>query len=150
MNPRTKSRIGGALYDFMAYLTTREGSYTYGSGYECATDLLNHFTDWAYERGLSPMPSEPDVQHWNLGEGMIDVFLEFYGTGRLPTPAPGASKVSTAGPTYEPPPTVTKKRKWKDGEPEYEYFGLAGMPGGVRDDPESPNSYGDFPGNDMI
>ena len=29
-----------------------------------------------------------------------------------------------------------------------EDFGLAGAPGGVRDDPESPDSYGDYPGTD--
>lgn len=31
-----------------------------------------------------------------------------------------------------------------------ENFGMAGAPGGVRDDPESPDSYGDYPGNEEV
>lgn len=207
MNPETKSRIAGALYDFMGYLTTREGDFVYGSSHECATDLLNHFTDWAFERGLSPQPLEPEIETWSLGEGMIDILLEFYSVGRLPVRAPGSGQVGTAGSSldkgrvdttdytkrhkwmdakpkggigsvtrfhpddppkqqreglntnngpgaerYPPIGAVSwerkKRRKWKGGRPEFEYYGLAGLPGGVRDDPESPDSYGDFPGTD--
>lgn len=76
MNPRTKGRIAGAIYDFMGYLTTREGENHFGSKFS-PNDLLNFYTEWAYERGLSPQPVEPDIDGWNLGEQVIDAYLKY-------------------------------------------------------------------------
>lgn len=145
MNPATKSRIAGALYDFMGYLSTREGDFVYGASHECATDLLNHFEAWCHERGLFPVDLEPEISTWNIGESIVEVFLEFYGTGRLPMRAPGAGS-PRAGARYVDTADLTgrEKKRWKDGRPDNENFGMAGAPGG-RDDPESPSSYIDIP-----
>lgn len=133
------------MYDFMGYLTTREGDFVYGASHECATDLLNHFEAWCAQRGLTPAELEPEITTWNLGESMIDAFLEFYGTGRLPTRAPSSGEVGSSGPMYNRPVNATPKKRYKGGASELEVFGLAGLPGGSRDDPESPDSYVDYP-----
>ncbi len=38
-----------------------------------------------------------------------------------------------------------KRRKYKGGKPELEYFGLAGLPGGARNDPDVPDSFSTIP-----
>lgn len=56
-----KRLIAGALFDFLGYLTTREGCLTLGSAHD-ATPALDMLKEWAKGRGLSL--DDADVQNW--------------------------------------------------------------------------------------
>ncbi len=73
MIPRTRSRIAGALYDFMGHLTTRE-DVTIASARHTPNDLLDAFCEWAAKRGLDP--NDADVEHWQLGEMLIEAAIQ--------------------------------------------------------------------------
>lgn len=119
MLPSTKSRIAGAIFDFMGYLTTR---YTpiVSSRYHEPHDLLDAYCAWADERGLKPDDDyDADVNDWNLGEALIDAYLgEFYGAGRMPMNDP--SQVGTAGSSKDKGRSsgtnYKKRRKWLEAK----------------------------------
>ena len=76
VRPTRGETVQGALFDFMGYLTTREGTLELGATHTPG-DLLNHWEDWCATRNLKGFHA--DVLGWrdqNLAEGMIDILLE--------------------------------------------------------------------------
>ena len=53
--------VSGALYDFMAYLSTLPESVTMGAS-EHSAGLLDAFKEWSVKRGLDT--GGADVEHW--------------------------------------------------------------------------------------
>ena len=66
----TQGLIAGAIFDFMGYLTTRPKTVSAGAT-ENPTPVLDHFTTWAAERGLST--ERAMVQDWNTLPGMVTI-----------------------------------------------------------------------------
>jgi hypothetical protein len=56
------SRISGALYDLLGYLTTREESFTVGSK-DTVYPLMEHLKAWSELRGFDM--DEAEVIGWN-------------------------------------------------------------------------------------
>jgi hypothetical protein len=53
--------VVGALFDFMAYLTTRKGVIHIGSSEE-VSPILDAFKEWCADRKLNP--NDADVKNW--------------------------------------------------------------------------------------
>jgi hypothetical protein len=134
--------------------------------------LITTLRKFASERGLDL--SRPDINNWtqdikeSLAEGLISYVLEFYSVP-LDTIGDHNPTVSDGGPGRGDSTNFAKRRRWMDSDNNVEGsisnwgtgsekdapaednddadedFGLAGLPGGVRDDPESPDSYDDRP-----
>jgi hypothetical protein len=68
LNSGTQSLIAGAIFDFMGYLTTRPKTVEAGAT-QNPTPILDHFTTWAAERGLSI--EKAMVQDWNTLPGQV-------------------------------------------------------------------------------
>lgn len=58
--------VGGALYDFLGYLTTQEIPIVVGSSVP-VYDILDAFEDWLSSRGIVMGGPEPDVEGWENG-----------------------------------------------------------------------------------
>jgi len=164
--------VAGALYDFLGFLSSRKPSIEVGADVE-ATSVLNAFRDFARKRGLAVQ--QPDISGWSgklesVAEALITYALalqestdEFYSVpmdmrqDHNPTTSDGAGGRGDST-------NFAKRRKYLDAkegtlsnwgtgsekdapaeDDTDENFGMAGLPGGVRDDPESPNSYDDTP-----
>lgn len=182
MNPK----ISGALYDFMAYLTTTPDNFTVGST-ATSYELMSAFETWARERGYDLQKiKEPDLDWYksdSVGEQLISL-VEFYSVGAMPMGDVGSVGTSDGGPGRKDDTDFDKRRRWLDAKEDEgawsndgsgserdidatvnvdrvnlkrrfeklyqrrpdlarEDFGLAGLPGGVRNDLESPNAYDD-------
>lgn len=57
--------IAGAVFDFTAWLTTRDMSLTVGRSHACAGELADLVAEWAQERGLSI--EDARILHWQNG-----------------------------------------------------------------------------------
>lgn len=57
--------IAGAIFDFAAWLTTRDMSLTVGRSHACAGELTDLVAEWARQRGLSIENAR--VAHWHNG-----------------------------------------------------------------------------------
>lgn len=55
--------VSGAIYDFLAYLTSLEDSVTMGASEDCIP-AINSLTEWAKLRGLN-IDDEPDIHGWD-------------------------------------------------------------------------------------
>ena len=94
---------------------------------------MDHFQMWADSKGLD-ISSDPDLDTWHVGEGLIDIYLG-EATG-------GVDRQATLGMDWDVLMAARRKRK-------KENFGLAGLPGGVRNDVYSPNSYNPVPASTL-
>lgn len=66
----TQSLIAGAIFDFMGYLTSRPKTVEAGDTHN-PTPVLDLFTEWAAERGLST--EHAMVQDWNTLPGEVTI-----------------------------------------------------------------------------
>lgn len=55
--------VSGALYDFVAYLTSLEKPVTFGSSEDCLV-AVDKLVEWAQLRGLN-IDDEPDITNWD-------------------------------------------------------------------------------------
>ncbi len=105
IDARLNSKVGGALFDFMAFLTTRYQPITLSRNHECSNEILAAFDEWCKTRNFS-MPVEPDVQHWNESVDGVppdDVYSKrrrtrkrpFPGDQTRPTAAQAVDRVAT-------------------------------------------------------
>ena len=60
---RNRKIVSGALYDFLAYLTTLQNPIVLGASEEVGP-ALNVLAEWAQKRGLN-INDNPDVMEWN-------------------------------------------------------------------------------------
>jgi hypothetical protein len=173
MDPRDASRVSGALYDFMGYLTSKKPSIKVGAD-SGVYDLMNLWTAFAKERGLDidQNAPDPDVKHWNesVAEQLISYALgEFYSVGVMPMNDPSQVGYSGGTPGAADTTNFTRRSRWLDNREEGgisndgsgserdvnvmtageddadEDFGLAGLPGGSRNDTEAPDSFDEVP-----
>jgi hypothetical protein len=62
--------IAGALFDFIAWLSTRPKTICIGAAQPCAGTLADLLAEWAVQRGLSIENAR--VGHWDMGVCSVD------------------------------------------------------------------------------